>query len=300
MISRDRHRHRHAAGRRRAGLRSVLHDQGRRQGHRARPLHGLGFVKQSGGHVKIYSEVGHGTTVKLYLPRYRRRGERSSTARPLAGQHRRRPAARDRAGGRGRRRVRQLSRRRPARAGLYRRPGRRTRRGARDARAAARIDLLFTDIVMPDMNGRQLAERLRRDAPGPEGALHHRLYAQRRRPQRRARRRRGLPAQAVHTATSPPRCAQCSIADRPSPHPEERSAGPRLEGRERAPRLLPSFETAAARPPQDEVVLWISLWMRVLFTTGNGLRTRPPISLRKISGHARNRCSAREWWVSCL
>ena len=44
-----------------------------------------GFARQSGGHVAIYSEEGHGTTVKLYLPRHHRRsrsgGNRDNSCR---------------------------------------------------------------------------------------------------------------------------------------------------------------------------------------------------------------------------
>jgi signal transduction histidine kinase/CheY-like chemotaxis protein len=39
-----------------------------------------GFVKQSGGHVKIYSKIGEGTTVKLYFPRHLGAGDRLAVA----------------------------------------------------------------------------------------------------------------------------------------------------------------------------------------------------------------------------
>jgi PAS domain S-box-containing protein len=39
-----------------------------------------GFIKQSGGHISIYSEVGHGTSVKMYLPRKFAPGEVKTTS----------------------------------------------------------------------------------------------------------------------------------------------------------------------------------------------------------------------------
>jgi CheY-like chemotaxis protein len=52
-----------------------------------------GFARQSGGHVRIYSEVGAGTTMRIYLPRYggsapeeAEQSDLSAAPRPEAGE----------------------------------------------------------------------------------------------------------------------------------------------------------------------------------------------------------------------
>ncbi|MGE0744216.1 MAG: PAS domain S-box protein [Rhodospirillales bacterium] len=121
-----------------------------------------GFVKQSRGHVKIYSEVGQGTTVKLYLPRAPHDADRRSAAVAAAVEG-------------GSERILLVEDDELVRdhvAALLRALGYRVVSVADGAaalevlRADAPFDLLFTDVVMPGgMNGRQLADSARRLFP---------------------------------------------------------------------------------------------------------------------------------------
>jgi signal transduction histidine kinase/CheY-like chemotaxis protein len=119
----------------------------------------FGFVKQSAGHVKIYSEVGHGTTVKLYLPRYS--GDQSietavaarSVELPIGSAEDIVLVVEDEE------KVRQVS------VDALRELGYTVLQAASPSEALRRqqdhpeIKLLFTDIVMPEMTGRQLADK---------------------------------------------------------------------------------------------------------------------------------------------
>jgi PAS domain S-box-containing protein len=123
----------------------------------------FGFVKQSGGHIKIYSEEGHGTSVKLYLPRAT--GLDHVTAEQPAsptveGGHEVVLVVEDDA------LVRKYVVTQVASLGYT------TLEAGNAAEAllvignTARIDLLFTDVIMPgSMNGRQLADEALKRRP---------------------------------------------------------------------------------------------------------------------------------------
>ncbi len=118
----------------------------------------LGIVEQSGGHVDVKSTVGEGTTFQAFLPRQADPHadavpDASSTGAPEGG-HETVMLAEDEES------VRRLTAMLLERAG-YRVIAAADGKAALDAAAAheARIDLLLTDVIMPGLNGRQLADR---------------------------------------------------------------------------------------------------------------------------------------------
>jgi PAS domain S-box-containing protein len=122
-----------------------------------------GFVKQSGGHVKIYSEPGQGSTIKIYLPRFvgAEDGERDEhiVALPLGEAQEVILVVEDEAA------VRQLSVEALIELGYRVFEAEGAAAALRILDGHPEITVLFTDIVMPDMNGRKLADEARKRRP---------------------------------------------------------------------------------------------------------------------------------------
>jgi PAS domain S-box-containing protein len=121
-----------------------------------------GFVKQSGGHIKIYSEEGHGTTIRLYLP-----PARADQDIPVL------PVAPILSGNETILLVEDDALVRDFVIAQLRSLGYTTISAADGKEALARIesgiafDLLFTDVIMPGgLNGRELADEVAKRRPG--------------------------------------------------------------------------------------------------------------------------------------
>ena len=124
-----------------------------------------GFVRQSGGQVRIYSEIGQGTTMALYLPRHHADGAEESAevaASPIP------PAESGEA-------VLVVDDEPTVRmlvADVLEELGYRAieaqdgASGLQVLQSGTRVDLLVTDVGLPGgMNGRQLADAARRERP---------------------------------------------------------------------------------------------------------------------------------------
>ncbi|MGA7581884.1 MAG: ATP-binding protein [Pseudolabrys sp.] len=122
-----------------------------------------GFMKQSGGHVKIYSEPGEGTTIKLYLPR------REGNELVISGDD---DLNSERGGGETILIVEDDDGVRQYASEILRDLNYQVIE-AKDSATALRLldadkkfDLLLTDVVLPGKNGRELANEVERRRPG--------------------------------------------------------------------------------------------------------------------------------------
>jgi signal transduction histidine kinase/ActR/RegA family two-component response regulator len=129
-----------------------------------------GFVKQSGGHVRIYSEEGQGTTVKIYLPRLTQVEEVAAVPAGKPSEISEMPRARpdevillveDSDG------VRAYAKEILEDLGYWVSEASDADQAMRVVAKRPRIDLLFTDVVLPgSASGRELADQIKQLYPG--------------------------------------------------------------------------------------------------------------------------------------
>jgi signal transduction histidine kinase len=125
-----------------------------------------GFVRQTGGHIRIYSEVGEGTSVKVYLPRApAEAAEREESERLVEFS--------TEGGAETILVVEDHEELRAFSTGVLRELGYNVveassgRVALQVLQTKSNLDLLFTDVVLPDgMSGRELADEARRRQPG--------------------------------------------------------------------------------------------------------------------------------------
>jgi len=117
-----------------------------------------GIVKQSDGHVSVYSEPGKGATFKIYLPRVEQAVEQTEARPALADLPRGSETillVEDEGA------LRELARESLQMLGYAVLPARHGKEALQlGRRHTGPIHLLVTDVVMPEMNGRELAGRL--------------------------------------------------------------------------------------------------------------------------------------------
>lgn len=123
-----------------------------------------GLVKECGGHIAIESEVGHGTTVTLYLPKLdqseaSKPSPRSPAAVPRRGDQELILVVEDNAA------VRRITRERIKALGYRTLEAGNAFEAAAILDSGAPVDLVFSDIIMPRMTGLELGRRIRAKTP---------------------------------------------------------------------------------------------------------------------------------------
>jgi PAS domain S-box-containing protein len=123
----------------------------------------FGFVKQSGGHIKIYSEEGHGTSVKIYLPRatgLNQTAAEAAISSNIEGGNETVLVVEDDS------LVRRYVMTQIESLGYTTLEAANANDALQIIDTVPSVDLLFTDVIMPgEMNGRQLVDEARKRRP---------------------------------------------------------------------------------------------------------------------------------------